>query len=605
MLWDYMRGNRLKYFGAIISTGISTGLSLVPPLVIKNTIDSIIGEKPLEAPLWVINTVEKIGGRSVLAKNIWICGIVLVAVTLINGIFQYTKGKWCAEASESIARNMRDGLYDHLQNLPYDYYVKTETGDLLQRCTSDVETVRRFLAVQFVEMGRAIFMLAMSIAIMLSLNLKMTLVSMIVVPVIFSLAVIFFSRIKKMFKESDEAESRMSITLQENLTGVRVVKAFGRQAFESDKFDKKSREFRELTYKLINLLAWYWAASDGLVMLQVGILLTVGVFWAVNGTISLGTLVVFTSYESMLLWPVRQMGRILTDMGKASVSLGRIYEILEKPLEGEGEKLAKPDIKGNIEFKNVVFGYEDGKPVLDHVSFKVKQGQTVAILGPTGSGKSSLVQLMQRLYDYDEGSITIDGVELKSIDRKWIRKNVGIVLQEPFLYSKTIKENIALAKEDAKDDEIFKAAYIASIHDVIEEFEDGYETAVGERGVTLSGGQKQRVAIARTIVPDSPVLIFDDSLSAVDTETDTEIRKKLKQRRKNVTTFIISHRIATVSEADMIIVLEHGKLVQMGTHQELISKPGLYRRVWAIQNSLEKDLELGDPCSCFGSAMGR
>lgn len=591
ILWNSMKGNRLRYVGAVLSVGISTGLGLLPPLVIRGTIDSIIGGKPMDMPAWVIGIIEKIGGQKVLVQNLWICGILLIMITLLNGLFQYTKGKWSAEASEAIARNIRDGLYDHLQNLPYDYHVKSETGDLMQRCTSDVETVRRFFATQFVEMGRALFMLFMSLAIMLSLNVKMTLMCMIVVPIIFTFAFIFFSRIKKTFKKSDEAESRMSITLQENLTGVRVVRAFGRQAFEMDKFDEKSREYKDLTFRLIKLLAAYWAMSDFLVMLQIGIVLTVGVYQATSGAISLGTLVVFTSYESMLLWPIRQMGRILTDMGKASVSLGRISEILNTPLEGEGESLLKPEITGNIEFRNVTFGYDDGKPVLSNISFKVKQGQTVAILGPTGSGKSSLVHLLQRLYDYKSGSVLIDGVELKSIDRKWLRKNIGIVLQEPFLYSKTIKENIALAKEDAQDEEVYNAAKVASIHDVIEEFENGYETAVGEKGVTLSGGQKQRVAIARTIVPECPVLIFDDSLSAVDTETDAEIRKRLKERSKNATTFIISHRITTLAGADIIVVLDHGRVVQIGNHEELIKQPGLYRRVWAIQNSLEQEFE--------------
>jgi len=370
-----------------------------------------------------------------------------------------------------------------------------------------------------------------------------------------------------------------------------VVRAFGRQAFEVEKFDQKNREFRDLNYRLMNLLALYWSSSDFLIMFQMGVVLILGVYWASSGDLTLGTLIAFMNYEGRLLWPVRQMGRILTDMGKTQVSLGRIQEIVEKPKEDMDEDGLKPDINADIEFKNVYFEYEPGRPVLKNVSFKVKKGQTVAILGPTGSGKSSLVHLLQRLYDYQKGSITIGGVELKKINKKWLRKYVGIVLQEPFLFSKTIKDNIGLPKKDVDDNEIIEAAKIACIHDVITQFDKGYETPVGERGVTLSGGQKQRVAIARTLIQDSSILIFDDSLSAVDTETDAAIREALNERSRNVTTFIISHRITTVSQADLILVLEDGQIVQSGTHEELINEEGMYRRIWSIQSSLEEELE--------------
>jgi len=586
-----MKGNKLLYLGAIVSTGLSTFFSLIPPLVIQLTIDSIIGEKPMQVPLWVQSIIEDLGGRTVLARNLWICAIALVFLTMINGIFLYTRGKWSAKASESIARNIRDRLYDHLQHLSYDYHVKAETGDLIQRCTSDVETVRRFLSVQFVEIGRALFMLFMSLVIMLSLNVRMTLIAMAVVPLVFGSAVVFFMNVKKQFQLSDEAEGRLSTVLQENLTGVRVVRAFGRQAYEMEKFDKKNVEFRDLNYRLIRLLAGYWSLSDFLIMMQMGIVLVIGVHWAAAGQITLGTLVVFNTYEGMLLWPIRQMGRILSDMGKTLVSLGRIQDILTEPREEMEDTGLQPDINGDIEFRNVWFGYDENNPVLKDLSFRIEKGKTVAILGSTGSGKSSLVHLLLRLYDYQKGSITIGGVELKEINKKWLRKHVGIVLQEPFLFSKTIKENIGLAKQNVDDAEIFQAARVAAVHDVIKEFEQGYETPVGERGVTLSGGQKQRVAIARTLMKDNSILIFDDSLSAVDTETDAAIRKALREKRKNITTLIISHRITTLAEADFILVLDHGRLVQSGTHEQLIREPGLYQRIWNIQSSLEQDLE--------------
>ena len=591
LLWSFMKGNRLMYFGAIISIGLATLFSFFSPLVIRLTIDSIIGGREINAPGIVLRMIETVGGTSMLAKNLWICGLLLILISALNGIFTFLKGKWTAVASETTARNIRNNLYDHLQHVHYDYHVKAETGDVLQRCTSDVDTIRAFLAVQFVEIGRALFMLTLALTIMLSLDVRMTLISMIVVPFIFTFAIVFFMRVKKAFKASDEAEGRLSNVLQENLVGVRVVRAFARQDYETDKFDEKNADFRDLTYDLLKLLAGYWSSSDLLCMLQIGAVITFGSYWASIGRISLGTLIVFITYESMLLWPVRQMGRILTDLGKSLVSLKRIEEILEHPVEEPAEDEMKPIIKGEIEFKNVTFGYDEAKPILNNVSFKVKAGQTVAILGPTGSGKTSLVHLLPRLYDFQKGSITIDGIDIRKIEKKWLRKNIGIVLQEPFLYSKTIIENIGLAKENVIDEEVYHAAETASVHGVIQEFEKGYETMVGERGVTLSGGQKQRVAIARTLILNSPVLIFDDSLSAVDTETDTAIRKALSQRDKSATTFIISHRITTLSEADFIVVLDEGQVAQIGTHQELISKPGLYNRIWSIQNALEEGIE--------------
>ncbi|MDF2532464.1 MAG: transporter [Clostridia bacterium] len=589
LLWSFMKGNRLMYFGAIISIGLATLFSFFSPLVIRLTVDSIIGGKEINAPSIVLRMIEAVGGTTILAQNLWICGLLLILLSALNGIFTFLKGKWTAMAAETTARNIRNKLYNHLQHVHYDYHVKAETGDVLQRCTSDVDTIRAFLAVQFVEIGRALFMLTLSLTIMMSLDVRMTLISMIVVPFIFTFAIVFFMRVKKTFKASDEAEGRLSNVLQENLTGVRVVRAFARQDYEIDKFDEKNTDYRDLTYDLLKLLAGYWSSSDLLCMLQIGAVLTFGSYWASIGRISLGTLIVFITYESMLLWPVRQMGRILTDLGKSLVSLKRIEEILENSIEEPAEGEMKPEIKGEIEFKNVTFGYDVEKPILKNVSFKVKAGQTVAILGPTGSGKTSLVHLLPRLYDFNEGSITIDGIDIRKIEKKWLRKNIGIVLQEPFLYSKSIIENIGLAKDNALEEEVYHAAQTASVHSVIQEFEQGYETMVGERGVTLSGGQKQRVAIARTLILNSPVLIFDDSLSAVDTETDTAIRKALSQRDKSTTTFIISHRITTLSEADFIVVLDEGQVVQIGTHQELISQEGLYNRIWSIQNALEEE----------------
>lgn len=590
LLFKFMKGKKLLYLGSILSIGLATVFTLLNPLVLRIAIDNIIGGQEFEAAPWLINIINRFGGRDFFLESLWILAFILVILTALRGIFLYFKGKWAAVAAESVAENMRDTLYDHLQHLPFSYHVSSETGDLIQRCTSDLETIRRFLAMQLVEVGRAIFMVSIIAYVLFSLNTKLALISMGVVPVVFAFAVIFFMKIKRAFKLSDEAEAEMSTVLQENLTGVRVVRAFTKQKHEVEKFDKKNVKHRDLTYRLIYLLAWYWGLSDLICMFQIGAVLVFGSYWAANGTITLGTLVVFTTYEGMLLWPVRQMGRILTDMGKMFVSLERIGEILDEKKEDLNEEGISKKIEGEIEFNNVSFSYEENEEVLKNISFEVEAGETLAILGSTGSGKSTLLYLLAGLYDYNQGSIKIDGREITEYNKKNLRDQLGLVLQEPFLFARSMKENIGIAVNDIDDSKIFEAARRAAIHDVILNFDDEYETFVGERGVSLSGGQKQRVAIARTLLKNPPILLFDDSLSAVDTETDAAIRKELKERNKNVTTIIISHRVTTLAEADKILVMEDGKIVQQGTHQELLKRDGMYKRVWEIQNSLESEI---------------
>ncbi|SUY46568.1 ABC transporter ATP-binding protein [Clostridium putrefaciens] len=586
-LLKLVKGNRLLYIAAIASIAMSTFLAMLEPMVIKTTIDSIIVNTPLNVSPFIEKLIKLFGGKGVVSRNLWICSLFLITLTVIRGIFLFLRGKLAAKAAENIAKNIRVKLYDHIQNLPYGYHVNSKSGDLIQRCTSDVDTIRRFFAVQLVDIGRAVFIVTFALIMMLSLNKKMTVIAMVIVPFIFIFSYVFFKKIKHNFEKADTQEGVLTSVLQENLSGVRVVKAFGRQNFEIEKYEKQNKRYRDLNFNLIKLLSNYWSISDLLCMTQIGLVLIAGIYYANKGEISLGTLVVFNTYEGMLLWPVRQLGRILSDMGKMTVSLKRITNILETPVEQEYGKALKPDIKGEVTFENVSFKYDKDTKILRNLSFSVKKGETIAIVGPTGSGKSSLVHLLLRLYDYDSGSIKIDGIELKDIERKWVRNNIGIVLQEPFLYARTIKENIMISKLDSSDREIESAATSAAVHEVISSFEKGYDTVVGEKGVTLSGGQRQRVAIARTLIKDMPILIFDDSLSAVDAETDRVIREELKKKSKDNTTFIISHRISTVMDADKIIVLNQGKIEGMGTHKDLISKDGIYKRIWDIQNSLD------------------
>lgn len=593
LLLSFMKGTLVSYTTAIILIFVSTAIALLNPLVIKITVDSILGDTPAQLPGILGDWFIGQGGSRYFAQNLWICGLILVLLSIVDGFIAYIYRKNVAASSEIMAKNIRTTMFDHIQHLSYSYHVKAETGDLIQRCTSDLETLRRFLANQFFQIVRAVALVVSALTIMLALNQRLTLISFSITPLLTISAFVFYRFIKARFKTADEAEGRMTTILQENLSSMRIVRAFARQDYEIDKFVSASDDYRTKDFVISRLMAWYWSISDMMCDVQIGFILILGTFWAAQGMLTVGTLYAFMNYSSKLIWPLRQLGRVLADMGRASVALTRIKEVLDELNEDKDASTGlTPRIEGNIVFENVSYSYEEGHPVLRNLNFSVEKGQTVAILGGTGSGKSTLVNLLVRLFDYDTGSITVDGVELNEINKKWIRRNIGIVLQEPFLFSRTIKENLAIARNECDMDEIERVTRIASVYDVINEFEKGFETMVGEKGVTLSGGQKQRVAIARMLLENHPVMIFDDSLSAVDVKTDAHIREQLKVQCNEVTTFIISHRISTLMQADKILVMENGEITQSGTHAQLLEQGGLYKEVFDIQNSLEEDINV-------------
>lgn len=583
--------NWTHFLWALIATIMMVIIGFLTPLLLSEIVDSILGSEPFTMPDFLMNPISALGGRDFLRQNLWIPALALILMNIVNGVFTFIKGRSSAIASENIARKLRNDLYRHLQHLPFAYHVKAQAGELIQRCTSDVDTIRRFLAVQVMEVVNTVLMVVIAMSILLPRSVPITLYSLILVPPLFCFATWFFKMVHKSFEVADEADGVLNAVLQENLSGVRVVRAFGQQEREVEKFDRVNNDLRKKNLRLNELLAIYWGGGDAISMTQTLLTLVVCIIYACNGWITVGTLIVFTSTLGMLLFPIRQLGRTLSDAGKAMVSMKRVQAILHEEAEPDEPNALKPDLHGDIVFDHVSFAYpDDNVPVLRDVSFTIPAGKTAAVLGGTGSGKSTMMYLLQRLYTPTSGKITIGGVDIQQIDRKYLRAHVGLILQEPFLYSKSIRENVGITAPEQEAERIEHAADIASASGFIAKADKGWETVVGERGVTLSGGQKQRIAIARTLLKDNNILIFDDSLSAVDTETDAQIRAALRHEQKDVTTLIISHRVTTLSQADLILVLENGQITQQGTHAELCSQPGLYQRINSIQNALEEEL---------------
>ena len=585
-LFSYLKGYRLLYLLAIMFALLAQIAAALQPGLIKITVDSVLGDASLTHS--VLERLVALFGTTVKGTNgLLLMAALILAAALCRSIVTFLQMNTANAATERVIQNLRNRLYNHIQLLPYTYHANAKTGGLIQRCTSDVDTIRVALYSQIPETVGSVFLIIYTVFLMMRSNIKLTLVSCSVVPVTAVFSGIFFYIIEKQFEASAEREAAMTAVIQESLTGIRVIKAFTRQQYEMEKFKTCSEAYMRRNLLLIRCFAFFWSGSDLLSYVQIFTVILYGSFLAYRGDISVGMLIAFISYIGMLIQPVRQLGRILGNIGKACVSVDRIEEIFREEPEQLFPSDEKPEIKGDIVFDSVSFAYPgaENTPALDNVSFTIKRGKTAAILGPTGSGKSSLVHLLDRLYDYTSGSITIDGIELRSIDKGWIRSQIGLILQEPFLYAKTIMENIKLAVPDTSDSAARRYARIAALDGEIGYFADGYSTVVGERGVSLSGGQKQRLAIARTLIKDSPILIFDDSLSAVDMETDAAIRAALKNENKHKTVIIISHRIATVKDADTIIVLEKGKITEQGTHRELLEKDGLYKRIYDIQSA--------------------
>jgi ATP-binding cassette subfamily B protein len=569
-LWRMMTGFRLTYLGATLSQGMAAVSKTTTFLLLRYFVDNVLGQEELSGTLPLI-------------------ALGFLGLALFEGAFTFLSGWLAARTAEGIALRLRNYLFDHIQRLSFAYHDRAQTGELIQRSTSDVDALRRFFADQAIGVGRII---------LLNLNRRLALLSIAVVPLIVLMSSFFFKKISQAYEAYQEQEATLSTTLQENLTGVRVVKAFARQAYERDRFERDNWERFRRGRRLLMIHSLYWPVSSILCSFQMLAGFFVGALMAMNGTITVGTYLAYAGMIVWIIWPMRQLGRLIVQMSTGLVSYGRVAKVIKEEREPLTEgahtttNFFSGNVRGQIVYRNVCFEYEADSPVLKDIRFRCQPGQVVALLGSTGSGKTTLVNLLPRFYEYTSGSLTLDGVELKEYARHFLRQQIGIVEQEPFLFSRTIRENITYGVgRDVSDAEIEAAAQAAAIHDVIISFPDGYDTLVGEKGVTLSGGQKQRVAIARTLLKDPRILILDDATSSVDTETESVIREALERLMQGRTTFIIAHRIQSVMNADLILVLDKGRVVQRGTHDQLVAQEGIYRQIYDRQVRIEVELE--------------
>jgi ATP-binding cassette subfamily B protein len=576
-LWLLTSGFRAEYLGAVVSLAFATGARTLTFLLLAYFIDTylIAGDQSVALPVIALG---------------------FVALALVQGVFTFLSGRLAASTSEGIVQRLRNYMLNHIQRLTFTYHDKMSTGELIQRATSDIDAIRRFFAEQAIETGRILMLFVVNFTAILLIDWQLALLSVAVIPVVLVLSYFFFRKVSDVYERYQEQEATLSSALQENLSGVRVVKAFARQSYEEARFGEVNEEMYRRGRRLLLMHSLYWPFSDILCGFQMLFGFTIGAIMAINGRISVGEYLAYAGMIIWIIWPIRNLGRLIIQMSTGMVSFGRVATVVREQREMVDDPafVAPARLAGEVEYRNVVFAYEGSeRPVLEEISFVARPGQRIALLGATGSGKTSLINLLPRFYDYTDGVILLDGKPLTEYSRGYLRQQIGIVEQEPFLFSRTVRDNIIFGVgRDVSQEEVEEAARAAAIHEVIiSKFPDGYDTLVGERGTTLSGGQKQRVAIARTLLKDPRILILDDSTSAVDTETEALIRTALETLMEGRTTFIIAHRIQSLMNADLILVMKEGRIVQRGTHAELVAQPGMYRNIYAAQTRMESELE--------------
>lgn len=586
LLWQFLKGAKRYFLITVLAAGVTAMADMLQPQIIRAAVDCALGGKEGNFPTFVMDAVNSIGGFAYLGKNLWIMACAILVVAVFQVASQYIFRVYNTKASETLVKSMRDQLFSHIQHLPFSWHMKNRTGDIIQRCTSDIETTKNFLSEQLTSVFRITILLILSITFMSSMHGLLTLIALIPMPLIILYSMHFHKKIHDGFMECDENEGKLSAMAQENLTGVRVVRAFGQERSEMDKFTKQNDYYTSLWVKMAKVMSRFWSTSDIFSGVQIMLVVIFGAYFCIHGSLTEGEYIAFISYNSMLVWPVRQLGRMISEMSKAGVSIDRVFYIMNSPVETDDRDATEAPMDGDICFNHVSFAYENAPELLHDIHFTMKAGTTLGILGGTGSGKSTLMLLLDKLYLLEEnsGSITIGGTDIRKIKTNHLRRNIGMVLQEPFLFSRTIAENIGIVSPAMDMEAIRAAAEAAALDQTITSFAQGYETMVGERGVTLSGGQKQRAAIARMLTQDTPIMIFDDSLSAVDTQTDAKIRQAIKSRFGKASVILISHRITTLSAADKIIVLDRGRIAEEGTHDQLKCGGGIYQKIYETQS---------------------
>ncbi|MCH3908833.1 MAG: ABC transporter ATP-binding protein/permease [Bacilli bacterium] len=597
-----IKGHELVYYLSLVAQVLMIFSQVFSTFLIKVLTDTLNSTAQIEQGMliantdigkaqyvesWVVYVITAGRGTQFLLDNkVLVLVTALLVTAVISALCSLLRMGLRAYVAAIINGSMQLVVFNHLERLPYSYYKKNKSGDLIQTCTRDLDVIRKFLIGDASNFNYTFWMVVLCFSILMSISSTLTLVSLSLFPLMFIYSFLLIKEVRKRYRATDDSEARMTDKISENLAAVRIVKAFNAEQYEISSFKNYLDDYQVKFLSWRKMSAFFFSSSDVFVFGSKVLSLCFGIYLCYTGEINSGTLVLSFLFVNMMVWPLRDVATSLSNMGQYIASSDRILLILDEPIEDVSTGLT-PAIKGDIVFDHAGFKYDDAdSEVIHDISFSVKAGSTVAIMGKTGSGKSTLSLLLTRLYDYTSGSIKVDGVELKDIQKSYLRRNIVPVLQDPFLFSKSISQNILMANKKASKDEVIRAARIASVHDTIMNFKEGYDTPVGEKGMSLSGGQKQRVAIARTIISNAPVIIFDDSLSAVDTETDLAIRQNLKELEQGTTTFIVTHRVSTARDADLIVVLEDGRVSEMGTHDELIKKPGLYQRVNDIQSKM-------------------
>jgi ATP-binding cassette subfamily B multidrug efflux pump len=566
-------GHLKKYWlvalGAYLSLLVVTAGNLVTPRLLQVVIDQGISGKNMSVILWM--------------------ALGLVALALGRALFQFAQGYLSERASQGVAYDLRNALYAKIQGLSFSYHDRAQTGQLLTRATNDVELVRMFTGMGFLQFLNSVVMLVGSLILLFTMNWRLALVAVAILPLVLGLFSVFGLKARPMFSRVQKKLSALNTILQENLAGVRVVKAFVREPFEAERFGRGNQELLDEFLKVGRLMAFLFPTLFLVFNLSTLAIYWYGGFQVIGGDLTVGQLVAFNTYLMMVMMPVGVLGMIATMISRAAASAERIFEILDAQSEVADAPDAQPllPIEGRVAFEDVRFRYfggsKDGEWVLDGVSFVAEPGQTVALLGATGSGKSTIINLIPRFYDVSGGRITVDGHDVRDATIESLRSQIGIVLQEATLFTGTVRDNIAFGKPEAIMEEIVAAAKVAEAHEFIMGFPKGYDTEVGERGVTLSGGQKQRVAIARALLLDPRILILDDSTSSVDFATEERIQQALDELMKGRTSFVIAQRISTVLNADQILVLDKGRIVARGIHEELMESSPIYAEIYYSQ----------------------